>query len=85
MFFVLKKPFRYAVAGYGVFNCVNGGVIKKTETIKRYYLGVKISQLFRLTIPPLLNSIYVLAAINFNTYLYHYVCIHKESSGHYYL
>ena len=27
---VLKKPFKYAVAGYGVFSCVNGGVINKT-------------------------------------------------------
>jgi hypothetical protein len=24
---VFKKPLRYAVAGYGVFNWVNGGVI----------------------------------------------------------
>lgn len=30
MFFVFKNPFRYAVAGYGVFNCVKGGVNKKT-------------------------------------------------------
>jgi hypothetical protein len=31
---VLKKPFKYAVAGYGVFNCVNGGVISKTGADK---------------------------------------------------
>jgi hypothetical protein len=31
---VFKKPFKYAVAGYGVFNCVKGGVIKNTEALK---------------------------------------------------
>lgn len=33
IFFVFKKPFKYAVAGYGVFNCVNGGVNKKMEAL----------------------------------------------------
>lgn len=28
MFLVFKNPFKYAVAGYGVFNWVNGGVMK---------------------------------------------------------
>jgi hypothetical protein len=27
-----KKPFKYAVAGYGVFNCVKGGVTKSVFT-----------------------------------------------------
>ena len=34
MFFVLKNPFKYAVAGYGVFNCVKGGVINNTGASK---------------------------------------------------
>jgi hypothetical protein len=39
-----KKPLMYAVAGYAVFNCVNGGVIKSVFTdinfskVQRYYL-----------------------------------------------
>jgi len=43
IFFVLKNPFRYAVAGYGVFNCVNGGVIKKTGALKSKCLKQKYS------------------------------------------
>jgi hypothetical protein len=35
MFFVLKNPFKYAVAGYGVFNCVKGGVINNTGASKK--------------------------------------------------
>jgi hypothetical protein len=34
MFLVLRKPFRYAVAGYGVFNWVKGGVNKNTFVAK---------------------------------------------------
>jgi len=34
MFFVFKNPFRYAVAGYGVFNCVNGGVMRRMSFTK---------------------------------------------------
>jgi len=30
MFFILQKTFRYAVAGYGGFSCVKGGVSRKT-------------------------------------------------------
>jgi len=41
MLLVFKKPFRYAVAGYGVFNCVNGGVIKKREMLKPVILECK--------------------------------------------
>jgi hypothetical protein len=29
MLFVFRKPIRYAVAGYGVFNWVKGGVIRR--------------------------------------------------------
>jgi hypothetical protein len=35
MFLVLKNPFKYAVAGYGVFNCVKGGVINNTGASKK--------------------------------------------------
>jgi len=35
MSFVFKNPLRYAVAGYGVFSCVKGGVIKKMEVLKK--------------------------------------------------
>lgn len=41
MFLVFKKPFRYAVAGYGVLSCVNGGVNKKTGALKWKYLDRK--------------------------------------------
>ena len=37
IFLVLKKPFKYAVAGYGVFSCVNGGVINNTGADKENY------------------------------------------------
>ena len=33
MFLVFRKPLRYAVAGYGVFSWVNGGVNKKTVAL----------------------------------------------------
>ncbi|MBX9449025.1 MAG: hypothetical protein KL787_04625 [Taibaiella sp.] len=26
----MQKPFKYTVAGYGVFSCTNGGVINRT-------------------------------------------------------
>ena len=38
MFFVFKNPFKYAVAGYGVFNCVKGGVIKNIVGFKITFL-----------------------------------------------
>jgi hypothetical protein len=41
IFLVFKKPFRYAVAGYGVFSCVNGGVNKKTGVCNADYLKHK--------------------------------------------
>lgn len=36
---VFRNPFKYAVAGYGVFNWVNGGVIRKTVGCKVTILG----------------------------------------------
>ena len=42
-----KKPLMYAVAGYAVFNCVKGGVIKsvfidiKINKVQRYYLIIE--------------------------------------------
>jgi hypothetical protein len=41
MFFVFKKPFKYEVAGYGVFNCVNGGVMSN----KSFTLGIYVAKL----------------------------------------
>jgi hypothetical protein len=35
MFFVLRNPLMYAVAGYGVFSWVKGGVIKNIEVLKK--------------------------------------------------
>ena len=31
--FVFKKPFMYAVAGYGVLSCVKGGVMRSIVVI----------------------------------------------------
>lgn len=46
MFRVFRNPFRYAVAGYGVFNWVKGGVIKKTVGCKAWMiLGVNVQVL----------------------------------------
>ena len=42
MFFVFKKPFMYAVAGYGVFNWVNGGVMRRIVIVKSFNLIAKL-------------------------------------------
>ena len=36
IFLVFKNPFIYAVAGYGVFSWVNGGVMAKMSVFKRF-------------------------------------------------
>jgi hypothetical protein len=41
IFLVLKNPFKYAVAGYGVFSCVNGGVIRNMDDCKAAILSDK--------------------------------------------
>ena len=41
IFFVLRNPFKYAVAGYGVFNCVKGGVSSKMGKLKMIYFKCK--------------------------------------------
>jgi hypothetical protein len=38
IFLVFRKPLIYAVAGYGVFSWVKGGVIRNTGVFKRNVL-----------------------------------------------
>jgi hypothetical protein len=42
MFLVFRNPLIYAVAGYGVFSWVKGGVITNNLVFKRNKFGAKI-------------------------------------------
>jgi hypothetical protein len=41
MFLVFKNPLIYAVAGYGVLSCVNGGVIKRMSFNGKVFAKVR--------------------------------------------
>ena len=53
MFLVFKKPFIYAVAGYGVFSCVKGGVMSRMA-FKRNVLFAKVNHNYNLFIKVLI-------------------------------